>query len=320
MKLKNSSEQSIEFFCPSCGSENIKDRWLINDGDRKLSVLWFKNCGPGQLNPIPTVEELKQQYSSQPVYGLNYRNESHGGFPIRVKRLSKLFPQRGRLLDIGSGLGYFLKIAQDDGWEVEGIEPRSAAAKYCYENFTIKAHEGFLEDFESKPGIYDVITLWDVLEHVSNHIRFIERSIDLLAPGGILVLAIPNASGLPARIFKGRWRYVMASHLHYFKMPYIKQLLTSRKMVVERADHTLKIHSLIQGFISLLPFNVDKARVFKLGIRDNDQKINLVENSGSINRKENPLKIARKLVFKFNMIKLPWDIGDMVDLYCRKGR
>ena len=314
------SEPFNGFSCSSCGCKSIRGEWSYKGGDREISVLWCKNCDLGRLNPFPTIEELKQLYSRKPIYGLNYRNESHGGFPIRVKRLSELISQRGRLLDIGSGLGYFLKIAQDDGWEVEGVEPRSEAVKYCYENFGIKAHEGFLENFESKPGIYDVITLWDVLEHVSDHIRFIERSIDLLAPGGILVLAIPNASGWPARMFKGRWRYVMPAHLHYFKMPYITHMLSDKNMYVKRADHTVKVHSLIQGLISLLPFKVNEDRVFNIGIKNDDKQGNPVKNSVGYRPKVSPLNKARKLAFKFNMIPLPGGIGDMVDLYCRKGR
>ena len=321
MKNKIPSEQIHSFFCSSCGCKSFKDEWSYKGGDREISVLWCKNCGLGRMNPFPTIEEIKQLYSRKPVYELNYRNESHGGFPIRVKRLSELIPQRGRLLDIGSGLGYFLKIAQDDGWEVEGIEPRPEAVKYCFENFGIKAHEGFLENFESKPGKYDVITLWDVLEHVSDHIRFIERSIELLAPGGILVLAIPNASGWPACIFKGRWRYVMSTHLNYFSMSYIRRILVERNVHIERADHTIKIHSLIQGIISWMPFNVDYARLFRIGIYDGRNLTNKSGNtkkSVSSNQKSNPWKFIRKFAYKANMIPLPWGIGDMVDLYCRK--
>ena len=323
MKNKILSEQFHSFFCSSCGCNSSKDEWSYKGGDRKFSVLWCKNCGLGRLNPFPNIEELNRLYSRQPVYGLNYRNESHGGFPIRVKRLSELIPQRGRLLDIGSGLGYFLKIAQDDGWEVEGVEPRPEAVKYCYENFGIKVHEGFLENFESKPGIYDVITLWDVLEHVSDHIQFVERCIDLLAPGGILVLAIPNASGWPARIFKERWRYVMPTHLNYFTMRYIEQILSKRNIVIERADHTIKIHSLVQGLVSRLPLEVNTERIFRIGSIDNNKQAYQERNTATTMlplRKKNVLNNVRKIVFKLNMIPLPWGKGDMVDLYCRKSR
>jgi 2-polyprenyl-3-methyl-5-hydroxy-6-metoxy-1,4-benzoquinol methylase len=320
MKPETQTEKTYSGTRVFCTHKHIKSEWSREEGDGKLSVLWCRDCGLGRLKPFPTAEELTRLYSRHPVYGLGFRNESHGGFPTRIKRLSELFPQRGRLLDVGSGLGYFLKIAQDDGWDVDGIEPRSAAVKYCYNNFGIKVHKGFLEDFEKKPGTYQVITLWDVLEHVYDPLQFLERSIELLAPGGILVVAIPNASGWPARIFKGRWRYVMPVHLYYFKMPYIDHFLSSYNMRLERADHTVKIHSLIQGVMSLLPFKVSQDRVFRIGIKDNGRQAGSDQSTQSAAAKTSPLQWARKLAFRFNMLSLPVGIGDMVDLYCRKGR
>ena len=196
------------------------------------------------------------------------------------------------------------------------------AVKYCCENFDIKVQQGFLETYECKSGVYDVITLWDVLEHVSDHIQFLERCIEILAPGGILVVAIPNASGWPARIFRERWRYVMPTHLNYFTMRYIEQILSKRNMVIERADHTIKIHSLVEGLISWLPVKIDTEKLFRIGSVDDKTPARQEKNTetalSSIGIK-NHLSNLRKLVFKLNMIPLPWGIGDMVDLYCRKS-
>lgn len=320
MKTETQPEQFYSELRILCAHKHIKSEWSRKEGDGKISVLWCRDCGLGRVKPFPTQEELTRRYSRNPVYGLSYRNESHGGFPTRIKRLSTLFPQRGRVLDVGSGLGYFLKIARDDGWQVDGIEPRSAAVKFCYRNFGIEVHEGFLEDFVKKTGVYHAITLWDVLEHVFDPIRFLERCLELLIPGGILVIAIPNASGWPARIFRGRWRYVMPAHLYYFKMPFISQLLSSYNMHLERADHTVKIHSLVQGLISLLPFKVNQDRVFNIGIRENGRPTGQRKKAEGAATKAGPMQIARELAFKFNMMSLPAGIGDMVDLYYRKGR
>jgi|GEM_PF-2669848 len=286
-----------------------------------LAVLWCRSCGFGWRDPFPTHQELRRLYSDQPVYGLNYRNESQGGFPLRLKRLSRLMPRRGRLLDIGSGLGYFLNTARNDGWEVEGLEPRSDAVRFCYEQFGIRVREGFLENMECRSGVYDVVTLWDVFEHVSDHIRFLEQCIDLLVPGGILVLAIPNASGWPARIFRERWRYIMATHLNYFTMRYIEQLLSARHMTIERADHTIKVHSLVQGVVSWLPFDVPLNRIFRIGSIPEGKHTDRNISGDPVTappRMRGPLHRTRKMAFKLNMVPLPWGIGDMVDLYCRK--
>jgi 2-polyprenyl-3-methyl-5-hydroxy-6-metoxy-1,4-benzoquinol methylase len=295
-------------------------RWFGHGSWIEISVLWCKNCGLGRLHPFPSIEALNRIYALQSVYGLSFINESQGGFSIRIKRLSELIPQRGRLLDVGSGLGHFLKLAQSDGWKVEGIEPRPEAVKYCYEKFGIKVHEGFLENFDYKLGSYDVITLWDVLEHVYDHDDFIQRCVELLAPNGVLVFAIPNASGWPARVFKSHWRYVMPTHLHYFRMPYISRLLSSKNIHIQRAYHTFKIHSFIQGVLSIAPFDFNIGRIFRIGIESGDRQNNMVSNSSAHPYRKSKLGKARDISFKINMISFPWAIGDMMDLYCRKAQ
>jgi 2-polyprenyl-3-methyl-5-hydroxy-6-metoxy-1,4-benzoquinol methylase len=311
-------EKPDVFYCHSCGGKRTNDVWPSADANN-ISVRWCNNCGLGKLNPFPTMETLSQIYAHQPVYGLPFIEESQGGFSKRIKRLSKLNPQRGRLLDIGSGLGHFLQVAKSDGWQVDGVEPRPEAVKYCYEKFGINVHEGFLEDLKCSPASYDVITLWDVLEHVYDPFQFIQRCVDLLSPDGLMVLAIPNASGWPARLFKCHWRYVMPTHLHYFKMLYINRLLSKNKMQIERADHTFKVHSLVQSILSMLPFNISVNRIFQIGMDgDNNRKNKMPDKNSLKTPKKSPLKKARKIVFKLNMISYPWAIADMMDLYCRK--
>ena len=73
-----------------------------------------------------------------------------------------------------------------------------------------------LEDISLNSELFDAVTIWDVWEHVHMPLDFIDRCISFLAPHGLLALSIPNASGYPATLFKGNWRYVMFTHLNYF--------------------------------------------------------------------------------------------------------
>ncbi len=212
-------------------------------------------------------DELRQKYRFQSAYDIIYKNESTIGFEKRIQRLSEIYPQKGHLLDIGSGPGHFLSIAAWHGWQVVGIEPRQEAAQFCREYFGIKAHNGFLEDFNEAPCTYDVVTLWDVLEHVSNYAQFFDQCLAMLKPGGILAFSVPNASGFPARIFKGRWRYVMPVHLNYFTVRYIFNFMSSRNVQVVHVDHTIKIQSLIQGLASFGPSKIDVKKLFRAGAK-----------------------------------------------------
>ena len=232
-------------------------------------------------------------------------------------------PDRGRLIDIGSGLGHFLNMAKNDGWEVSGVEPQQSAANYCFENFGIRPFSGTIESLDLKKKSFDVLTLWDVLEHVYDPLTFLNKCINLLAPGGILVIALPNASGWPAKIFKNRWRYVMFTHLSYFTRPYIKRILQEYCMTVEAESHTLKVQSLLQGTLHWLPMDLDTEYVLRMGRvgsiekerQEQARSQTLVENVKLISE---ALKKIRKLALAFNLTPMPFPTGDLMDLYCRK--
>jgi len=310
-----------ESFCPACGGDIIAKKWEYHKNSDNFHVFWCGGCGFGWRYPFPGQEELKKKYFTQSLYELAFKNESNVGFEKRVKRLCEIMPTRGRLLDIGSGPGHFLNIAKEYGWQVEGIEPRQEASEFCCKNFGILSHAGFFEDVLDDLGHYEVITCWDVLEHVSDHVDFLDRCLALLVPGGLFAFSIPNASGLPAFIFKGRWRYVMSVHLNYFTMEYIHELLCSKGTQIVHEDHTFKLHSLVQGVVSYLPLDINVKKLFKSGLRNDDHgKKERIDTDRPINfySANEFLYYCRKLVFKINMLSLPFGKGDIVDIYCRK--
>jgi len=221
-------------------------------------------------------------------------------------------------------LGYFLKLALQNGWEATGIEPQQSAAQYCQDRLGIKPHVGPIEEIELRPGSFDVVTAWDVWEHVHSPVKFIDRCIELLTTNGLLALSIPNASGYPARIFRGQWRYVMFTHLNYFTMPYVSRIMTERGMHFQCADHTIKAQSLLQGVSALLPFSLDTERLIRLGRKSNSEsnEYHSGQKDGISKKKANPpnvLSWIRRLVLKGNLCPLPIPRGDMMDLFFKKG-
>ena len=310
-----------EICCPECHSKKVYNKWKYHNNSCNFYVFWCGDCGFGWRYPFASQNELKQQYNKQSLYELSSKNENNIGFRKRVNRLCAINSNRGRLLDIGSGPGHFLNLARKYGWQVMGIEPRKEAAKYCKEHFGIKIHNGFLEDFTEDTCVYDVITAWDVLEHVSNHTQFFDQCIKMLKPGGIFSFSIPNASGFPALIFKGRWRYVMPVHLNYFTMKYIYRFLSSRNLQLVHADHTFKIHSLIQGVATYIPFKIDTNKLFEFGTHNNKQVDQLKTKVKSLNHlsESNIVSSLRKFIFKINNLSFKCDKGDLVDFYCIKN-
>lgn len=104
------------------------------------------------------------------------------------------YRKTNRILDVGSGYGFFLAEAKNRGFQVLGVEPSRAASEYCKKHFGI---EVLAEDFlgATLPAAsFDVITLWNVLDHLENPLAILHEISRVLRPGGAVLIRLPNAS------------------------------------------------------------------------------------------------------------------------------
>ena len=107
-------------------------------------------------------------------------------------------PRRGRLLDVGCSTGAFLELAARAGWDATGVEIGDAPAAAARAR-GLEVHTGSLDD-AALEGRFDLITFWDVLEHLPDPLDALRRARDLLAPGGLVAMAFPNVGGLYPRL------------------------------------------------------------------------------------------------------------------------
>jgi len=122
----------------------------------------------------------------------------------------------GRYLDVGCGSGGALGVARALGWRVAGIEMDEAAAAKA-RSFTDDLHVGDVLDAPFASGRFDVVTAFHVLEHLADPIAALRRMLDWLAPGGLLIVEVPNAGGLGARLFGRAWSGLeLPRHLSHF--------------------------------------------------------------------------------------------------------
>jgi 2-polyprenyl-3-methyl-5-hydroxy-6-metoxy-1,4-benzoquinol methylase len=308
--------------CPVCNSSQIGDRWPAWRINGEKTILWCAACGFGWQHPLPTPEEIRYYYDKYPTYNIHGVNEKETSSLKRIGRINQLVPSRGRLLDIGSGLGSFLKVAQEDGWDAVGIEPQKSAALHCRSQLGATVHFGTIENCNFEKESFDVVTLWDVWEHVHDPLIFLDNCVSLLSPGGVLALSVPNTSGLPARIFKGQWRYVMKTHLNYFTLSFVQRTTVDRGLPIERTNHTIKIQSLLQGFASWLPFQINTEHIIRMGRTDSMEQGRPEQGNTDEKLEKIPvltkfLKLTRQAALKINLASLPFQYGDLMELYCR---
>lgn len=149
------------------------------------------------------------------------------GFRQRAARLAR-FTAPGSLLEIGCAVGLFLVAARDAGWRAVGYERSAWAAAYGRQHYglDIVIADGSVAPFE--PSSFDVVAMWDVLEHVLDPAQIIASARDWLRPQGLLVLSTVNAGSLAARLAGERWRHLAPPHhLQYFSRRSLRHLLAT---------------------------------------------------------------------------------------------
>ena len=200
--------------CPFCGSNAVemKNRNLESNlyKCKKCDTLFRKYFLPPftDYSSKYFVEDYKNQY------GKTYEEDSENLRALARRRLEKIkkIKPNGKILDIGSAMGFFLKEAQDNGYETEGIEISEYASNYCVNTLNLNVHNCSLLDFEYKEKEYDIITAWYVVEHIYNFENILSKILYSLKDDGILAFATPNGHGISGRFNKNYFSIVPTDH------------------------------------------------------------------------------------------------------------
>jgi SAM-dependent methyltransferase len=184
-------------------------------------------CGYVYANPRWIDEELLDVYTA--VEDDRYVIERVGRvrtFSKHLKALEKWTgPGEGRnLLDIGAYIGVFVEVAKSRGWKAIGIEPSRWAVEVAKDN-ELPVLEGTLDADILIDRHFDVITMWDVIEHLDDPSHELEKSYHLLEPGGFLAVHTMDIDSLAAKMMGSRWPWLMDMHIHYFSRNTLKEML-----------------------------------------------------------------------------------------------
>jgi len=173
----------------------------VLDSVKGFDVIECESCGFTHVVPLPTVEEMAQYYSEEflakrPLYVDVIREDLEWWRMVYAEQYAlfeKYLPaKRRRILDVGCGLGFFLQLGKERGWETLGIEPSRQASKYA-RGLGLEVMNDVLGEEQSRGlGTFDVIHMHEVLEHVSNAIGMVRLCSELIEPGGLLCVTVPN--------------------------------------------------------------------------------------------------------------------------------
>jgi 2-polyprenyl-3-methyl-5-hydroxy-6-metoxy-1,4-benzoquinol methylase len=192
-----------------------------------LDVVRCAGCGLLMTNPRDDDETIARVYGA--LHDATYDEEDETRRRTALAFLDLVeahHPARGRLLDVGCATGLFVTVAQESGWIATGVEAShwavERARQRCRDATFI---QGLLERVELPPASFQVVTLWDVLEHVRSPAETLTRVRHWLAPEGRLFLNLPNAGSLTARGLGRHWMLLLREHLWYFDPATMARLL-----------------------------------------------------------------------------------------------
>lgn len=207
--------------CLLCNSEN-----LVSLKRYKNSFLCkCKACNFIFSQQIPSQTELIDFYDG---YG---RNDYLS--PLTIKRYNELlddfekFRVNNKILDVGCGIGYFLEVAKKRGWEVYGTEYTDKAIEICTSK-GINMNQGELNRDNYTPNFFDIITSFEVLEHINNPVNEIQNFHILLRKGGLVYLTTPNFNSLLRYKLKEKYDVITyPEHLSYYTKLTLNQLFSN---------------------------------------------------------------------------------------------
>lgn len=193
-----------------------------------LPIVRCSQCGLLMENPRDDNATLAEMYATREdsVYELEYENRRQVAL-THLALVSAFCPTPGRVLDLGCASGTFVCLAQQAGWQATGLDPSRwlidrGRARCPGATFVAST----LEEASFQGNSFDVITLWDVLEHVPSPLQTLQRVRSWLAPGGSLFLSVPNAGSVVARLMRSRWVLLLREHLWYFSPQTVSLLLS----------------------------------------------------------------------------------------------
>ena len=224
--------------CPVCSSSQINPLLTVKDHSvsKEDFVIWqCIECSLRFTQDVPDEDSIGSYYASQDyishsntdkgVVSKLYQKVRKFTLEQKAKLIINYTKKKGKMLDIGAGIGAFLSVMKGKGWEIKGIEPDFTARENARKFYGLELDEPS-QLYSLIHESYDAITLWHVLEHVHQLHDYIEQLKNLLTQEGKIFIAVPNYTSTDAAAYRNFWAaYDVPRHLYHFTPKAIEKLM-----------------------------------------------------------------------------------------------
>lgn len=287
--------------CCACGNSE-PDKFHLKYQKENFAVVTCDSCSMHFIPPYYRKTITYTQYKNEAVTeavraGNNWvKIQRH---KLRFKFIQK-FIKTGKLFDLGAGWGHFMLAGKQLGYDVYGVEISEQPYLYCVNDLKLPVdHIDFFEMDESKK--FDLITMWDVLEHIDQANEFLAKCSKLTKQGGYLFLQVPQIDSYFAKRHKDNWKMMGLDHVNYFGKETITRILNNNGYEVLAIKSSFEIKLFIM--YTLLPLIKKLKGNKKQTTHEANTTINAADRQQYFNKFTNkPLWQLKLFVFIHNCI------------------
>jgi len=188
--------------CYHCQKREVVSEFVVE----RFRHVRCAHCGMVYVSPRLKAQMVHDSYNEKHyddfyriklIPAVDYRREVIAR--RKYRQIMPYFHKPGKILDIGCGLGEFLSVFKEEGWDCLGVEFNEFAASYGKEHFGVNIIAKSIFDFDAEGGQFDCVTLWGVLEHFTSPQDVLKKVYEIIRPGGYLVLEVPSGDSVLVR-------------------------------------------------------------------------------------------------------------------------
>ena len=227
-------------------------------------VMKCKKCGHVQLNPVPSQKEDDRFYDENlqdknvndvGTIGRAY-NKMIEDTIRRIDVIKKITPKKGKILEIGSGHGFFLEMMRKEGFDMTGIDISKEKRRIAKKVTKVKVLDVNINEENLNLGPFDAVVLFHVLEHIADPVMFLKNIRRILKPKGVVVVEVPNCNDFQLDLNKSyRDFYWQRAHIHYYTPNILKRIFKASGLSKTRiiGTHRYSIENMFSWKITNKP-------------------------------------------------------------------